>query len=255
MRRARWLILLILVIIGVPPARAEAQQPEKWQVSFVPLYFWATKLDGHLSAGPASVPVSLSFADAADSLGGAFSFHFEASKGRWGLLTDLNFIQLASSATFAVGPLRDIQGDFELNNVMFELGGLYALNEAKGFAVIGGLRTYTLSPKVRFTGSLGSQAAPVDDSETSPNGFVGVVLRPRISDKWSFIGRADVGGGDADLTWSAVAGLEYRLKPRIGLEFGYKALGIDVKGGDRELREYDVTHYGPIFGLRLHWGQ
>jgi hypothetical protein len=85
-------------------------------------------------------------------------------------------------------------------------------------------------------------------------GFAGVVLRPRINDKWAFIGRADIGGGDAYLTWSAVAGIEFRFKPWGGLEAGYKALGIDVKGGDQDLREYDVTHYGPIFGLRFHWG-
>ena len=158
------------------------------------------------------MPVFLEFADAADNLGGAFSFHFEATKGRWGLMTDLNFIRLASSADFAVGPLRDVEGDFELDNVTFELGGLYLLNEARSFGIIGGLRTYTLSPKIQFTGSLGTQIAPLDDSQTSPNAFVGVVLRPRINDKWTFIGRADIGGGDADLTWSAVAGLEDPLQ-------------------------------------------
>jgi hypothetical protein len=253
--RDRWLkTLLALVLICVAPARAAAQQRDEWQVSFVPLYFWATELDGQLSAGPATVPVFLEFADAADNLGGAFSFHFEATKGRWGLLTDLNFIKLASSADFAVDPVSDVEGDFELDNVMFELGALYLLNEARGFALIGGLRAYTLAPKIQFTGSLGAQIAPVDDSHTSPNAFGGVVLRPRINDKWTFIGRADIGGGDADLTWSAVAGLEYRFKAWGGLEFGYKALGIDVRGGDRNLREYDVTHYGPIFGLRFHWG-
>jgi hypothetical protein len=246
---------LVLLILCAAPGGAAAQPREGWAVSFVPLYFWATELNGQMSAGPATVPIFLEFADAADNLGGAFSFHLEATKGRWGLLTDLNFIQLASSADFAVGPLRDVEGDFELNNVMFELGGLYLLNEAGSVGVIGGLRTYTLSPKIQFTGSLGSQIAPVDESETSPNAFVGLVLRPRINDKWTFIGRADIGGGDADLTWSAVAGLEYRFKAWAGLEAGYKALGIDVKGGDRNLREYDVTHYGPIFGLRLHWGQ
>ena len=205
-------ILLALVLICVAPGRAAAQQRDGWEVSFVPLYFWATALDGQLSAGPATVPVFLEFADAADNLGGAFSFHFEATKGRWGLMTDLNFIRLASSADFAVGPLRDVEGDFELDNVTFELGGLYLLNEARSFGIIGGLRTYTLSPKIQFTGSLGTQIAPLDDSQTSPNAFVGVVLRPRINDKWTFIGRADIGGGDANLTWSAVAGLEYPLQ-------------------------------------------
>ena len=248
-------MVLVLAIVCGAPGRAFAQQSDGWEISAVPLYFWATELSGQLSAGPATVPIFLEFSDAADNLGGAFSFHFEAIKGRWGVLTDLNFIQLSSSADFAVGPLTGVKGDFELDNVMFELGGLYLLNEARSVGIIGGLRTYTLSPKIQFTGSLGSQMTPLDESETSPNAFVGAVLRPRINDKWTFIGRADIGGGDADLTWSAVAGLEYRFKPWGGLEFGYKALGIDVEGGDQGLRQYDVAHYGPIFGLRFHWGQ
>jgi hypothetical protein len=247
--------LLVLAIIGVAPAMGTAQPRDGWSVSVVPLYLWATELDGQISAGPATVPVFLEFADAADNLGGAFSFHIEATRGRWGLLTDLNFIQLASSADFAVGPLRDVAGDFDLDNVMFELGGLYLLNAARSVGIIGGLRTYTLSPKIQFTGSLGSQIAPVDDSDTSANAFVGLVVRPRINDTWTFIGRADVGGGDADLTWSAFAGVEYRFKAWGGLEAGYKALGIDVTGGDQGRRGYDMTHYGPIFGLRLHWEQ
>jgi hypothetical protein len=235
--------------------QAEAQTSDGWQVSFVPLYFWATTLDGQLSAGPASVPIALDFSDAVDHLGGALSFHLEAVRGRWGVLTDLNFIQLASSADFAVGPVQDVQGDFELDNIMFEVAALYLVNEARRFAVIGGLRTYTLAPKIAFTGSLAGLATPIDTSQTSPNAFGGVVFRPSITEKWMFIGRADVGGGDADVTWSAVAGLEYRFRPWGGLEFGYKALGIDVEGDSSELRQYDVTHHGPIVGIRFHWAQ
>jgi hypothetical protein len=51
-----------------------------------------------------------------------------------------------------------------------------------------------------------------------------------------------------------VVGFEYRLASWGGLEFGYKGLGIDVKRDDGSLREYDVTHYGPILGFRFHWG-
>ena len=244
--------LLVMTLLCGAPGRAAAQQSDTWEFSFVPLYFWATELDGELSAGPATIPIFLEFSDAKDNLGGAFSFHFEASKGRWGVLTDLNFIRLSSSSPITVAG-RTVEGDFELDNVIFELGGLFVVNPNARLGIIGGLRTYTLSPKIAFTGT-GAGATPIDASQTSPNAFVGMVLRPRINDKWSFIGRADIGGGDADLTWSAVAGLAYRFKPWGGLEFGYKALGIDVTRGENELRGYDVTHYGPIFGLRFHWG-
>ena len=249
--RALSALSIMALCLGAPRPVA-AQQSDAWEFSLVPLYFWAMELDGHLTAGPATVPIFLEFADAADNLGGAFSFHFEASKGRWGVLTDLNFIQLSSSAPFTVGGLT-IERGFELDNIMFELGGSYLVNPNAGLGVVGGLRTYTLSPKIGF-GTDSAGVTPIDTSETSANAFVGVVLRPRISEKWTFIGRADVGAGGADFTWSALAGIEYRFKSWGGLEAGYKALGIDVTGGDQELREYDVTHYGPIFGLRFHWG-
>ena len=248
-RRICFVGLIALTLVR----NASAQSSDAWKFDLVPLYFWVTELDGRLATGPVRVPIHLEFADAADNLGGAFSFHFEASRGRWGLLTDLNYIQLSSSAPFNVGGLT-FERAFELNNVMFEAGGYFVVHEPLRFGVLGGLRTYTLSPKVEFTGT-STGATPIDTSQTSPNAFVGVVFRPRINDTWSFIGRADIGAGDADLTWSGVVGLEYRFKPWGGLEFGYKGLGIDVKSGSQDRLEYDVTHYGPIFGLRFHWGR
>ncbi|HXW07807.1 MAG TPA: hypothetical protein VD833_21435 [Vicinamibacterales bacterium] len=244
-------VVLAAALLCGTATPATAQQAPTWEFSLVPMYFWATSLDGTLAAGPVSVPIALDFSDAADHLGGAFSFHFEASRGRFGVMTDLNFIKLTSSAPFSVGS-RQITGDFELDNVMFEAAGLYELHHESRLSVIGGLRTYTLAPVITFR-ETGPGVTPVDESRTSADAFAGVVLRPRINDKWGVIARADIGAGNADLTWSVVGGLEYRFKPWGGLEFGYKALGIDVEGGENNLRSYDVTHSGPIVGLRLHW--
>jgi hypothetical protein len=242
--------LMAVAITAGAPASAAAQQDE-WQVSAIP-YLWLTDLDGELSAGSVTVPVLLKFADAVDHLAGAFSFHLEASRGRWGVMTDLNFIRLSSSSTIAVAG-RPIEGTFELDNVMFEMGGSYLLQESARFGVIAGLRTYTVSPKVEFSAS-NAGGTLIDKSETSPNAFVGFILRPNISDKWIFIGRGDIGGGDADLTWSGVLGFEYRVAPWGGLEVGYQGLGIDIKSDDRIVRDYQVIHHGPIFGFRFHWG-
>jgi hypothetical protein len=37
---------------------------------------------------------------------------------------------------------------------------------------------------------------------------------------------------------------------------GYKGMGVDFgKDADNEqIRKVDLTYYGPIFGLNLHWG-
>jgi hypothetical protein len=247
------LVTATLVVVAGMPRTASAQQNDGWQFSVVPLYFWAANLDGRMAAGPVDVPVSLEFADAADHLAGAFSFHFEVARGGWAGFADLNFISLESSAPFVVGPLT-VSGDLELDNTVFEAGAIYLVVPERRLGIIAGMRTYTLAPSIAFNGA-GAGAAPVDTSETSVNAFGGVVFRPQITSKWTFVGRADLGGGEADLTWSAVAGLAYQYTSWGSLEFGFKALGIDQDGGDRDLREYDVTHYGPIVGLNVRWGQ
>ena len=85
--------------------------------------------------------------------------------------------------------------------------------------------------------------------------FAGFTYRPAINEKLNFLSRADIGGGSG-MSWSALLGFEYRPKPWAGLVIGYKGMG--VSGGsetdEKPIREFDLTYYGPIFGLNLHWG-
>jgi hypothetical protein len=245
------LIVAMAVALAIP-ARAQAQSTDGWQVDAFPLYFWAMSLNGDISVRSASVPIDLAFSDAAENLAGAFSFHVEARRGRWGTLVDLNFIRLSTDAEFSVAG-RPATADFALDNVLFEAGASYLAHEPAAVAVIGGLRTYTIAPEIALTAAAGG-ATPVDGSVTSPNAFVGVTARPRLSERWTFISRADIGGGDANLTWSAEAGLDFRFKPWGSLAFGYKGLGIDVEYDDKVVRRYDVVHHGPFVALGLHWG-
>jgi hypothetical protein len=250
-RRFRSAAIAPLAALLLTPVGAFAQSTDGWKVDLYPLYFWAMSLNGDINVRSATVPVDLAFSDAAENLAGAFSFHFEARKGRWGTLADLNFIRLSTDADFAVAG-RPVTADFELDNVLFEAGASYLVHEPAAVAVIGGLRTYTIAPKITLTAAAG--ATSVDDSVTSPNAFVGVTLRPRLSEKWTFISRADIGGGDANLTWSAEAGIDFRFKPWGSLALGYKGLGIDVEYDDKVVRKYDVVHHGPFFALGFHWG-
>lgn len=245
-------VLAMAITVLLAPRPAAAQQDDAWAFRLIPFYLWAMETSGEVQAGPVTVPVSLSFADAADNLSGAFSFHFEASRGRWGLLSDLNFVGLSSEAEVMVGPAV-VDASVDLDLVIFEAGASFLANEAAALGVIGGLRTYTLSPRIDLATS-GAGATVVDESRTSANAFVGVMLRPRLAERWTLIGQADIGGGDADLTWSAASGVEYRFRPWGGLLVGYKGLGIDVEGERPRVRRYDVTHDGPFFAFSLHWG-
>jgi hypothetical protein len=245
--------VMVAFLCGAP--RATAQQSDQWEVTVAPLYLWATKIDGEVTARGATVPVFLSFADAADNLAGAFSVHVEARKGRLGVFSDLNFVRLSSESQFTLPGGATIDGDFDLDNTTFEAGGSYRVSEEAPLAVIGGIRTYSLSPKLEFS-TPNVELTPIDASRTSVNGFVGFTYRPQLAEKWTLLSRADIGGGGG-LTWSGMLGVEFRPKPWGGLVVGYKAFGIDAgsDSDDQQVREYDVTYYGPIFGLNLHFGR
>jgi hypothetical protein len=246
--------LLALLGLLLAPRPALAQQDDRWRMNFAPLYVWASSIDGEIEAGPAEVPIVLDFEDAVDSLGGFFSFHLEATNGRWAILSDLSFFRLSSATQYVIGRELTVNGDVDFDNVLFELAGSYLVRPQGRFAVIAGLRTYTMSPKMAFSTPAGG-ATPIDASETLANAFGGFAYRPRLAENVSLITRADIGAGRADLTWSALVGIEWRFKPWGGLEVGYKGLGIEMTGlKSNELHQYDVTHYGPIAGLIFHLG-
>ncbi len=264
--RAGRLCALTIIVCGMLGlSRPTYAQSDKWEVDVAPLYFWASELDGRISVRQGSVPIFMDFADAADNLAGAFAFYGEARKNRWGFLANINFVRLSTDNTFAT-PIfsRPVEGNAQLDMTIFEAGGSYVVRPDRNFAIIGGLRTYTLSPAFEFEGNV-TQLTPVDASETAVSVFGGFTYRPRLSDKWWLVSGGDVGAGEA-FTWSGTVGVEYRFKPWGGVMVGYRALGVDTGDvpeaatlpattGDADAVVFDVTHYGPVFSLTFHWAQ
>ena len=260
MRRATALTRLLTglaVMAGVlVPRPAVAQSSDSWEGSFAPLYLWASKINGDIATRAGTVPVFMSFDDALDDLSAAFSFHFEAEKNRIGIFADLDFVRLSTGSSFTLqGPVPlTVDGDADVDSTIFEAGVSYLLSPEANFAVIGGLRTFTLSTSIEFS-TPNLSITPVDANRTAVSGFGGVRYRPQLSEKFSFLSRADIGGGSG-MSWSALIGFEFRPKRWLGVVAGYKGLGVDFgkEEDDKQIRKVDLTYYGPIFGLNLHWG-
>lgn len=91
--------------------------------------------------------------------------------------------------------------------------------------LVGGIRTLTMSPSAHFTGPVGGQLA------------------------------------DIDVRTTQVAGVEFLIKPWIGLAVGYNALRIDTgnvpKSGSNPVNDvqYAVTQSGPAFSMTFHWSE
>jgi hypothetical protein len=254
--RACALALAVCGVLAVP-GRAFAQS-DKWEVDVAPLYFWVAAINGHVAINNKGVPFHVNFDDAAKKLSGAFALDVRARKGRWGILSDINFVRLSTdvSATTPISA-KPVAATMKLDTVIFEGGVSYLLVPAASFDVIGGVRTYTLSPQLNFT--VAAQPVSVDVGRTVTAAFGGFTYRPKLSDKFYVLSGADIGGGQA-FTWSATAAVEYRLKPWAGLMVGYHALGVDTgnvptSGPVVNDVEYDITQYGPVFSLTFHWKQ
>ena len=148
------------------PARVFAQS-DKWEVGVAPLYFWAATTDGNIAInGTRDIPVYMDFADAKSKLAGAFSFHGEARKGRWGVLGDINFIRLSTDVSYTTPILNaPIAGTLEFDQIIFNGKVTVEVKPESRFHVVGGIRTLTMSPAAHFTGPVGGQLADIDISD------------------------------------------------------------------------------------------
>jgi opacity protein-like surface antigen len=252
---------LVVSVCGilVVPASAFAQT-DKWAVDVAPLYFWVATTDGNIAInGTRDIPVYMDFADAKSKLAGAFSFHGEARRGRWGVVGDINFIRLSTDTSYTTPILSaPIVGTFQFDQIIFNGKATFEVKPGSKFHIVGGIRTLTMSPNVHFTGPVGGQLADIDISKTNLAGVAGFIYRPRLGNKVVLLTQADIGGGSA-FTWSAGGGVEFIVKPWMGLAVGYNALHIDTGNvptsgsGPVNDVQYAVTQYGPAFSMTLHW--
>ena len=118
-----------------------------------------------------------------------------------------------------------------------------------------------MSPNVHFTGPVGGLLADIDISTTHVAGVAGFSYRPRLGEKVVLLTQADIGGGSA-FTWSATGGVEFLIKPWIGLggrlqraphRHRHRAQERERAGQRRAVRR--DAGYGPAFSLTFHWSE
>ena len=85
----------------------------------------------------------------------------------------------------------------------------------------------------------------VDGRDDVWDGIVGIRGVSELSDKWWLNYRFDIGTGDSDLTWNAVAQFGYAYDWG-SLVVGYRYLHYDFDSDFKLLKDLDV--HGPLIG-------
>ena len=250
------LAAMLGVAVMLPAQHAVAQQSEwpsdDWHFKVTP-YLWATAIDGDVGIGrlPA-VEIDADFSDVLDELDFAFMGTAEARKGRWGVLFDGVYAKFSADAD-TPGPLFG-KGTVDFVQQLYSLAGAYRLVEGHApIDVLGGLRYVYVKPDVGLTAGL-LPARSASRTKDWIDGFAGLRIQYSITDRWSLLGYADIGGGGSDLTWQALGGVTYRISKTFEAQLGYRYLSIDYdegSGSDRFL--YDINMSGPYLSLGIYF--
>jgi hypothetical protein len=219
---------------------------DKWQFQFSP-YFWLAGLHGTGGVGNRTTQVDESFRDVFDALNFAFMGMFEARKGKFISLTDLEYVSVSDEKA-TPGPLfSTVDAGFKTFIFDQEVGYRLLENPEKGASldVLGGARVWRVKTDFEFGAGI-LPATRIEGSRSWVDAVGGLRGKMALSQKLFLTGKFDLGGGGSHFTWQVFAGAGYNINPKIALIFGYRALDVDY---DKNNFVFDMNQRGPILGL------
>jgi len=222
---------------------ATASQAAEWKHRLTP-YLLAGSLEGTVGVAGQEAQVDLSASDLLSNLEFGFMVNYRGETERFSIGFDGFYIGLGATA-------ERPPAEVDVDQYLLEFTGGYRV--APPVEILAGVRYNRLSNIIDFRGPLASQVKATQDWADP---IVGARFTVSLSQKWRFLGRADIGGFGvgSDVTWQLGGYIDVRLKPRSSLVFGYRVLAFDYEKGEGLDRfKYDTTVAGPAFGLSLHF--
>lgn len=219
-----------------------ASYAEDWRFEITP-YIWAPGLDTSLNVGP-NPPVDDS-TSILDILDGAFLIGGRASRDRWSVFGELNFLSLGNDIAPGIAVL---DASWTLDGIMGSLSLGYAVYETARTRteMFGGVRTWSLE----FETEVLSRTASDTRSWTDP--IIGARIETNISDRLALAGLVDVGGFGvgSDLQWEAIAEASWAMTDSVSLVGGYRYLDLDFDDGGLVL---DIAMSGPFLAVTFRF--
>lgn len=259
MRLARHLIALSAIAAIVQPARSAPV--DDWWYEATP-YLHAAGMKGTLGARGVTADTDISFSDAVSKLDMAFQGTLQAHKGPLTLGLDTEYLRLSDDGVRSVtGPAGrgTVLGKLEATSTLATLQatvGYRVLDEQTKVELVGGLRATKINADLDLKGMLTvgdaefGRSRSVDRSKEWVDVLVGARVFHPISDNVNFLAYVDVGGGGSDLTWQALAGVNWEFKPGYTMKLGYRQLSWDYSNGGFV---WDMKLHGPYAGLGIRF--
>lgn len=203
-----------------------------WQFgALVYLYYADIGTKATLPNGGASA-VTVDASDLLNNLKFAVMGTFEARKDRWGMFSDLIYMNVGQFKSrfhdLTIGSVRlpadvSASANFDLKSIVWTVAGSYraVAQPAAALDLIAGARLLDTKVGLDYTlnGNIGPIAAPgragnLEAKEHYVDGVIGFKGRMAFGTdlRWFVPYYGDVGTGDSDLTWQVMSGLGYAFK-------------------------------------------
>jgi hypothetical protein len=260
----------LLAVAAVLPASVSAQSGEPWRFQ-ASLFGWFPDLAGRTrfaeAAGRGDFEVGIG--DILENLEFTFQGNVDARKGRFGVLADVVYMSIGkTTANTRGGSIGGIQipvdaatgTEFDMKSWIWTVAGYYRAIEGRGLSVdvFGGVRYTDIAQTLDWTvsGNLGAIPAPGRSgrgasSVTHWDAIIGARGRSPLTadDTWFLPWYIDIGTGESDFTWQAMAGVGYAFKWGEAVA-GWRYLAYDMPNGSRLA---DIDFSGPMVGASFRW--
>jgi hypothetical protein len=236
------------------PATSVAQAPadDGWQFTVTP-YLLLPNMSGTIGLGPVTAEVDASPEDIFSNLQFGAMLGAEARKGPWAIGFDGLYMDLGQDATVQTASGTElVSGSVDGYQGAVELTGFRRLT--RFLDVLVGGRLNFVGSSIRIDGIDQVREGGIDETWFDP--FVGVRLTAPSTGKWLLAARGDVGGFGigSDFAWQVRGTVGYRVSRLISVAAAYWAVGMDYENDtSTPTFKYDVTTFGPEFGVMFHF--
>jgi len=224
-------------------ARAQGNG-DGWRWSITP-YLWGTELNADVRLrGGQEVGSELQFDDILDKLDFAAQVHLEGRRNAWGMFVDATYLALSDDTTH--GP---ISADTDIDTGIYEVAATFTPGGEVGqFTAFAGARIIDLSLEMRFSLPEPLPSVQRTSDKSYADFMIGGRLLHPFSDRWLLELRGDIGAGDSESSWNALATVGWRFGNDLdnAVLLGWRHMELEVEEGGRET---DVTLDGPIAGV------
>jgi len=265
-----WMIGASIVVATLGPLDSFAESSRDWQFQAT-LYGYFPDIGGKTVFPPpeGGSSVGADIDDLIDDLNFAFMGAFEARRGQWGGFTDIIYLDVEDtnqrSQSFSLGSIEipanvNAKTSYELKGWVWTLAGTYRAVENRNITldVLAGARSLDIKSSLGF--ELSGDLGPIELPDHSGNlkaddqnwdAIVGARGRINLGQegKWFIPCYLDIGTGESEFTWQALAGVGYTFGWGDVLA-GWRHTDYKMESGGL-LEDFNLS--GLAVGATFHW--